>query len=144
MRVLSWNLNGNARRKELPAALAYIDTLKADVMLLQEVGPLPTGSNAIWHPVWNGPWGTAVMARHGLELREVQTIPVTSIDRIPPGHLERSHPGAWVAADVDYPGLGPITVVSAYGMMRKLRNDIDYQLLARDRAVGKDTYLRAK
>jgi len=126
MRVLSWNLNGNARRKRIAEALEYIKSLEPDVALLQEVAPLPDGVNAIWHPVWGGAWGTAIVARAGLELRELPSIPVTSIEAIPEGHLERSHPGAWVAADVEMPGVGVVTVASVYGLMRRLRNGVDY------------------
>jgi exonuclease III len=126
MRVISWNLNGNSRRHSTANALAYLDTLNADIVLLQEVAPLPAERNAIRHPVWSDAWGTAVLARSGLVLREVPTIPVTSIERITDGQLERSHPGAWVAADVDMPGIGAVTVISVYGIQRKLRNGVAY------------------
>jgi endonuclease/exonuclease/phosphatase family metal-dependent hydrolase len=126
MRVVSWNLNGNARHKRIAEALQYLDTLEPDIALLQEVAPLPEGISGLWQPVWSGKWGTAIVARKGLVLRELPSIPVTSIDAIPDGHLERSHPGAWVAADVETQDLGAITVVSVYGLMRRLRNGVDY------------------
>jgi|GEM_PF-3781206 len=93
MRVISWNLDGNSRRRSTANALAYLDTLNADIVLLQEVAPLPAERNAIRHPVWSDAWGTAVLARSGLVLREAPTIPITSIERITDGQLERSHPG---------------------------------------------------
>jgi len=123
MRVVSWNLNHRTRVAE---ALAFLKTLEPDIALLQEVAPLPDRPGVLWHRVWNCKWGTAIVAHEGMALREIPTVPVTSIDDIPEGHLERSHPGAWVAADVEVSGFGTVTVVSAYGLMRRLRNGIAY------------------
>jgi exonuclease III len=69
-------------------------------------------------------------------LKEIPSVPVGRKEAIPDGHLERSHPGAWVAADIQILSVGLVTVVSVYGVMHKLRNEVTYATTSVQRTLS--------
>jgi len=73
MRIVSWNLARNSTSRSWSVherAWHYLAALDPDIALLQEVTP-PDWALERWSVVQpsTSPWGSAILARHGLELR---------------------------------------------------------------------------
>jgi len=108
-----------------------LEELRPEIALLTEACPpahLIEGGRAAWSKtIKRGGWGSAVYVAEGFELRHLP--------------LEACHPGAFVAAEVEGPGLpGPITVVSLYGVFEKILG-IDYCSTTLHRSISDLTCL---
>lgn len=109
VRVVVWNLNWwqQGRGPDPQPSWRYLDeqlpaVFDWDVALLQECAPPEGRTNVVFRPVRDARWGTAVVTR-AAGLREI------TIE-------DDSHPGGYVAAEVDLGDRGRVSVVSLYGM----------------------------
>ena len=112
MRIVAWNMNHwQARARSVDAWRYLLDELDPTIALLTEARPperLVDDRRVVFAEVeGRGGWGSAIYATGGIELRHLP--------------LKASHPGAFVAAEFDAPGLGaPITTISLYGLLERL------------------------
>lgn len=123
MRIVSWNMNRVARKKEAHAeAWRFLrDELRADLALVQEASPEPHLGPMVYQPIdrrqYN--WGSAVVAlAPGLRIRGRERPSLAECYLTPPklGQIPDSHPGASAVADVmDAAGAVLFTAVSLYG-----------------------------
>jgi exonuclease III len=135
-KIVTWNLNHCFRKQQFTDAWAYLKRLDPDVAFLQESPRPPDGEVAFWQDVWGKGWGTAVASRKDTAMTEIPSVPVGGVEALPSGHLERSHPGAWVAARFETPGGRAVNVVSVYGAMRKLMNGTTYATTGVHRTIS--------
>ena len=105
MRIVAWNMNHwQARARSVDAWRYLLDELDPTIALLTEARPperLVDDRRVVFAEVeGRGGWGSAIYATGGIELRHLP--------------LKASHPGAFVAAEFDAPGLGaPITTIAS-------------------------------
>jgi hypothetical protein len=112
MRILAWNMNHWQTKARSDEAWRYVlDEVPPAIALLTEARPpgrlIDDGRVFFAEAEGRGDWGTAVYAADGLAIRHLA--------------VAASHPGAFVAAEIDGPQLGaPITAISLYGIFERL------------------------
>ena len=99
------------RARNAEAWRYLIDELGPTIALLTEARPperlMKDGRVVFAEVEGRGDWGSAVYAAGGIELRHLP--------------LKASHPGAFVTAELDAPGLdAPITAICLYGLLERL------------------------
>ena len=118
MRVVTWNLNHwqQPTGKRSEAWTHLTSGLKADVGLLQETVPPATlePQRVVYREIADyRPWGSAVAALgDGLKIKELWSVRTRFARRR--FTLANTFPGSVAVAEVEIPGVAPITFVSVY------------------------------
>jgi len=106
LKVVAWNMGHWSHQQAAARAWSYLDTIGADIALVQESAP-PTerqGKSCIYREIGDTRrWGSSVLTRN-LPLAEVR---LTRTD----------YPGSLVVADVTLPDRSPIVAISMYGQL---------------------------
>jgi exonuclease III len=129
LRVVSWNINGRGS-----ASWDYLETaLRPDVALLQEAVPPAGVPNVLWQPIPHRRFGSAVVTYGDLSLSPVHGVPLANATET---DLPESHPGAFRVAEVGFPGMAPVTVISLYGCMPRVMNGTAYATTTLHRSLS--------
>lgn len=132
----TWNMDHWKRTvQQRKDAWAYLDSKTgADIMLLQESG-VPTGMprTRYVHRELAGsrPWGSAVVAFSDavdLELEEIDAVRSRYSSRR--FSMLGSIPGTMIVARADFPGIGPITCISVYGVINVYAQTTMFRIVA--------------
>lgn len=115
VRIVVWNMSHWQRTgPDRAAAWSALQTLGADVALLQEASPPASVGNVVYREIGGRrPWGSAV-AGITTRVRAINTVASRASRR--PVELIHSVPGAVAVAEVPTRS-GPLAVVSIYGLI---------------------------
>jgi endonuclease/exonuclease/phosphatase family metal-dependent hydrolase len=119
MKVIAWNMAHDVR------SWGALQRVRADIALLTEATPAPDRRKAVGEPRtfgrdhWKRPWASVVWSRWPLTpIWDAHSHNAYGKPKSAP--FETSRPGAWAAASIDVPRVGPVTAISLYGLLDEI------------------------
>jgi endonuclease/exonuclease/phosphatase family metal-dependent hydrolase len=119
MKVIAWNMAHNV------GSWQTLASMKPDIALLTEATPAPDSRRSVGEPrtlgrdAWKRPWSAQVWSKWPISpITEAHSHNAYGKPKSVP--FETSRPGSWAAASVEVPKLGPVTVISVYGLLDEI------------------------